>query len=233
MAGTSKPVVVLFDVDETSYTPGAREPQLVGGVRELYGIPADIGEHSSAGETDPQVARATFRAVIGHDPTDVELDQLMSTTSATWRTTSPSPPATGCCRGRKVWPRSERPACCSAWCPGRWRERPAPAIPGTSIGSSSSAPRLPLTGPRRADRHRHREGHPPPLRSDPGPGVRRRGHPPRRRRGPGGGSRLRGRGQRSHTRSMGWPRPGPTTCSVPSPSRSRGGDGRDRRSSTT
>src|SRR3984957_17291574 len=39
-------------------------------------MPADIGEHSSAGETDPQVARATFTAVVGHDPSDDELDPL-------------------------------------------------------------------------------------------------------------------------------------------------------------
>jgi phosphoglycolate phosphatase len=44
--------------------------------QKLYGIPADIGDHSSAGETDPQVARATFSAVIGHDPSDDELDRL-------------------------------------------------------------------------------------------------------------------------------------------------------------
>ena len=43
---------------------------------KLYGIPADIGAHSSAGETDPQVARATFTGVLGRDPSDDELDRL-------------------------------------------------------------------------------------------------------------------------------------------------------------
>jgi phosphoglycolate phosphatase-like HAD superfamily hydrolase len=77
MARTSRPVVVLFDVDETLvHTGGSGARSWRAAFEKVYGIPADIGEHSSAGETDPQVARATFKAVIGHDPTDVELDQL-------------------------------------------------------------------------------------------------------------------------------------------------------------
>ncbi len=77
MNGTVKPVVVLFDVDETLvHTGGSGARSWKAAFEKLYGIPADIGEHSSAGETDPQVARATFKAVIGHEPTDVELDQL-------------------------------------------------------------------------------------------------------------------------------------------------------------
>ncbi len=77
MNETSKPVVVLFDVDETLvHTGGAGARSWKAAFEKLYGIPADIGEHSSAGETDPQVARATFRAVIGHEPSDDELDQI-------------------------------------------------------------------------------------------------------------------------------------------------------------
>jgi len=77
MSGTSKPVVVLFDVDETLvHTGGSGARSWKAAFEQLYGIPADIGEHSSAGETDPQVARATFRDVIGHEPSDNELDQL-------------------------------------------------------------------------------------------------------------------------------------------------------------
>lgn len=73
----SKPVVVLFDVDETLvHTGGSGARSWKAAFEKLYDIPADIGEHSSAGETDPQVAAATFRAVIGHEPSDVELDQL-------------------------------------------------------------------------------------------------------------------------------------------------------------
>ena len=77
MAHTAKPVVVLFDVDETLvHTGGSGARSWKAAFEKLYGIPADIGAHSSAGETDPQVARATFRGVIGHEPSDNELDQL-------------------------------------------------------------------------------------------------------------------------------------------------------------
>jgi phosphoglycolate phosphatase len=77
MNAISKPVVVLFDVDETLvHTGGSGARSWNAAFEKLYGIPADIGEHSSAGETDPQVARATFRGVIGHEPSDTELDQI-------------------------------------------------------------------------------------------------------------------------------------------------------------
>jgi phosphoglycolate phosphatase-like HAD superfamily hydrolase len=77
MPSPSKPVAVLFDVDETLvHTGGAGARSWKAAFQKLYGIPADIGDHSSAGETDPQVARATFSAVIGHDPSDDELDRL-------------------------------------------------------------------------------------------------------------------------------------------------------------
>src|SRR5919206_459012 len=43
---------------------------------QLYGVPADIGAHTSAGETDPQVGRETFRAVLGREPSHDELARL-------------------------------------------------------------------------------------------------------------------------------------------------------------
>ncbi|MHB8669066.1 MAG: HAD family hydrolase [Acidimicrobiales bacterium] len=77
MAGTPKPVAVLFDVDETLvHTGGAGARSWGAAFQKLYGLPADIGEHSSAGETDPQVARATFKGVLNRDPTDDELSRL-------------------------------------------------------------------------------------------------------------------------------------------------------------
>ena len=77
MSVVTKPVVVLFDIDETLvHTGGAGARSWKAAFENLYGIPADIGEHSSAGETDPQVARATFTAVVGHTPNDDELDRL-------------------------------------------------------------------------------------------------------------------------------------------------------------
>jgi phosphoglycolate phosphatase-like HAD superfamily hydrolase len=77
MAEVTKPVVVLFDVDETLvHTGGSGARSWNAAFEKLYGIPADIGKHSSAGETDPQVARATFKGVLGRDPTVDELGKL-------------------------------------------------------------------------------------------------------------------------------------------------------------
>lgn len=77
MGDVTKPTVVLFDVDETLvHTGGAGARSWKAAFEKLYGIPADIGQHSSAGETDPQVARATFAAVVGREPSDDELDEL-------------------------------------------------------------------------------------------------------------------------------------------------------------
>jgi phosphoglycolate phosphatase len=73
----TKPLVVLFDVDETLvHTGGSGARSWTAAFDKLYGIPADIGAHSSAGETDPQVARATFRGVLGRDPALDELAKL-------------------------------------------------------------------------------------------------------------------------------------------------------------
>jgi phosphoglycolate phosphatase len=77
MAATPSPLVVLFDVDETLvHTGGSGARSWMAAFDKLYGIPADIGEHSSAGETDPQVARATFRGVLNRDPASDELGKL-------------------------------------------------------------------------------------------------------------------------------------------------------------
>jgi phosphoglycolate phosphatase-like HAD superfamily hydrolase len=68
------PSLVLFDVDGTLITSGG------AGARswryafdQLHGIPADIGSHSEAGETDPVVARKTFEGALGREPTEREL----------------------------------------------------------------------------------------------------------------------------------------------------------------
>jgi len=77
MSGVAKPTVVLFDVDETLvHTGGSGARSWTSAFQKLYGIPADIGQHTSAGETDPQVARATFVGAVGRQPTDRDLDQL-------------------------------------------------------------------------------------------------------------------------------------------------------------
>jgi phosphoglycolate phosphatase-like HAD superfamily hydrolase len=73
----TKPVVVLFDVDETLiHTGGSGGRSWSAAFEKLHGVPADIGQHSSAGETDPQVAVQTFRGVLGRDPSADELDNI-------------------------------------------------------------------------------------------------------------------------------------------------------------
>src|SRR6185437_9833270 len=64
----AKPIAVLFDIDETLvHTGGAGARSWAWAFDQLYGVPADIGQHTSAGETDPQVGRETFRAVLHRD----------------------------------------------------------------------------------------------------------------------------------------------------------------------
>ncbi len=73
----AKPIVVLFDVDETLiHTGGSGARSWKAAFEELYGIPADIGAHTSAGETDPEVGRETFQGVLNRDPTDDEIDRV-------------------------------------------------------------------------------------------------------------------------------------------------------------
>jgi phosphoglycolate phosphatase len=43
----------------------------------LYGIPADIGEYTDAGMTDPDVGARTFEAVMGREASARELAQLV------------------------------------------------------------------------------------------------------------------------------------------------------------
>ena len=73
----AKPVAVLFDVDETLvHTGGSGARSWNAAFEKLYGVPADVGVHTSAGETDPQVARETFVGVMGRDPSADELDKI-------------------------------------------------------------------------------------------------------------------------------------------------------------
>jgi phosphoglycolate phosphatase len=71
------PMAVLFDIDETLvHTGGSGARSWNAAFEKRYDKPADIGVHSSAGETDPQVARETFRGVLGRDPSSEELGRL-------------------------------------------------------------------------------------------------------------------------------------------------------------
>jgi len=71
------PTVVLFDIDETLvHTGGSGARSWRSAFEQLYGIPADIGQHTSAGETDPDVGEKTFRAAIGREPTKEEMARI-------------------------------------------------------------------------------------------------------------------------------------------------------------
>lgn len=72
-----RPIAVLFDIDETLvHTGGAGARSWSWAFEQLHGVPADIGAHTSAGETDPQVGRKTFQAVLGREPSFDEMAQL-------------------------------------------------------------------------------------------------------------------------------------------------------------
>jgi len=73
------PIAILFDVDGTVIsTGGAGTRSWRWAFEELHGIPADIGEFSEAGMTDPVVGRITFRNVLRREPTDAEMRSLLA-----------------------------------------------------------------------------------------------------------------------------------------------------------
>src|SRR4051812_5298646 len=74
-----EPEAVLFDIDGTLIsTGGAGARSWRYAFQELHGIPADIGRFTDAGMTDPMVARLTFKAAVGHDPSPTELATVMA-----------------------------------------------------------------------------------------------------------------------------------------------------------
>ncbi|MGI8559044.1 MAG: hypothetical protein ACR2ND_12190, partial [Solirubrobacteraceae bacterium] len=69
---------ILFDIDGTLITSGgagAESWRLA--FDELYGIPADIGEFTDNGMTDPEVGRKTFEAVLHRAPERKEFSRLL------------------------------------------------------------------------------------------------------------------------------------------------------------
>jgi phosphoglycolate phosphatase len=59
---------VLFDIDGTLLvTGGAGAVAWQRGFEELYGIEANVAEHTDAGMTDPEIAAIVFREVIGRE----------------------------------------------------------------------------------------------------------------------------------------------------------------------
>jgi len=72
------PRVLLFDIDGTLVsTGGAGAVAWRQAFEELHGIPADIGQFTDAGMTDPDVGARTFEAVMDREPTSHELALLL------------------------------------------------------------------------------------------------------------------------------------------------------------
>jgi len=70
--------LLLFDIDGTLVaTGGAGAAAWKLAFEELHGIPADIGQFTDAGMTDPEVGRKTFEAVLHRRPTPHEMAQLL------------------------------------------------------------------------------------------------------------------------------------------------------------
>ena len=75
---TDLPRILLFDIDGTLVsTGGAGAVAWKRAFEELHGIPADIGQYTDAGMTDPDVGAQTFEAVLGRTPSPHELAQLV------------------------------------------------------------------------------------------------------------------------------------------------------------
>src|SRR3989449_11111752 len=71
-------IAILFDIDGTLLvTGGAGAASWRLAFDELYGIPADIGQFTDAGMTDPDVGRRTFEAVLHRDPERKEFTRLL------------------------------------------------------------------------------------------------------------------------------------------------------------
>jgi len=72
------PRILLFDIDGTLVsTGGAGAVAWKQAFEDLHGIPADIGQYTDAGMTDPDVGAQTFEAVMNRKPSPRELAQLI------------------------------------------------------------------------------------------------------------------------------------------------------------
>jgi phosphoglycolate phosphatase len=64
---------VLFDIDGTLLvTGGAGGVAWQRGFEELYGVQANVAEHTDAGMTDPEIVKIVFREVVGREGTPEE-----------------------------------------------------------------------------------------------------------------------------------------------------------------
>ncbi len=70
--------LILVDIDRTPIiTGGAGAASWRLAFDELYGIPADIGQFTDTGMTDPDVGRQTFVAVLHRQPSRAEFARLL------------------------------------------------------------------------------------------------------------------------------------------------------------
>jgi phosphoglycolate phosphatase len=75
--------LVLFDIDGTLIdTGGAGARSWAWAFERQFGRQVDIAEHSTAGMTDPAIARVTFTEAMDREPTTEELTRLMSSYQA-------------------------------------------------------------------------------------------------------------------------------------------------------
>jgi phosphoglycolate phosphatase-like HAD superfamily hydrolase len=71
-------IAILFDIDGTLVnTGGAGATSWRLAFDELYGTPADIGQFTDVGMTDPDVGRKTFEAVLERKPERSEFTRLL------------------------------------------------------------------------------------------------------------------------------------------------------------
>jgi phosphoglycolate phosphatase len=70
---------VLFDIDGTLLvTGGAGGVAWQRGFEQLYGVDADISEHTDAGMTDPEIVKIVFREVIGREGSQGERSKAIA-----------------------------------------------------------------------------------------------------------------------------------------------------------
>jgi phosphoglycolate phosphatase len=70
---------VLWDIDGTLlYTGGAGAIAWQRAFEELYGVEANIDEHTRAGMTDPEITEIVFREVVGRDGSAAERAAAMA-----------------------------------------------------------------------------------------------------------------------------------------------------------
>src|ERR1700753_3457271 len=78
---------VLWDIDQTLLSTGGGGAGATGeagavawqrAFQELYGIEANIEEHTRSGMTDPEITEIIFEEVIGRKGTDEEHDAVVA-----------------------------------------------------------------------------------------------------------------------------------------------------------